>query len=390
MRILLVAHAFPPTIGGVETHLWDVAQTLSARGHQIACLVGGAPSSEHIAAPGAPIHVIRHPALQAMHLVGARAGLAAHEPAPALERALHEAVAPVIAAFRPTLIHMHNAHHFAPELAQIVLENAGDTPTINSVHDRVGEHLYPAVLQEDWAAVLYASAYLRDHLPSRRRMVVRHLSVDLEIFRPDGAPDPRLAALPRPILFHPARLLRWKGIATGLEAFIALRAHFPAASLVLCDSTLTVDDQGEIAAFRRELESRAAAAGVAHAVHFLHFSRAQMPAAYRAADLVWYPTTDEEPLGLVPLEAMACFTRLVVSRSGGMVETVTDGQTGLIVPRGDAPALAIAARRLLEDDNLSQRLRGAGRNWVQRCAASAYTDDLEALYAAAIMEHADG
>src|SRR6202035_3810276 len=56
-----------------------------------------------------------------------------------------------------------------------------------------------------------------------------------------------------------------------------------------------------------------------------------------------------EPLGIVNLEAMACATAVVGSRTGGIPEVVAEGETGLLVPPGNPEALADALNALLSD-----------------------------------------
>jgi len=390
MRILHIAHAYPPTVGGVETHLWDITHGLTRRGRQVACLVGGDPETLCVHAPdGGKIAVRRTPALSVGSLVDRRRGRPPDFIDPKLLLEQEAILTQTLDDFAPDIVHMHNAHHFAPELAMATLARAAPIPVLNSVHDRVGEHLYPAVLGLDWSRVIYASRYLAETLPTPRPATTLHLGIDLGLFCAEGEGDERLLALERPVIFHPARLLRWKGVLVGVEAFGQLRRALGRGSLVLCESTRTVENQMEMAAFEVEVRSLAAREGVASHLHLLPFGRAQMPAAYRASDLVWYPTIDEEPLGLAPPEAMACGAPLVVSRSGGMLETVSDGQTGLIVPRHDAAALAEAAHRLLSQEGAA--LRGAlvdrARREAVRFSGEKYLDVLEQLYDAELRAH---
>src|SRR5581483_5398797 len=72
-----------------------------------------------------------------------------------------------------------------------------------------------------------------------------------------------------------------------------------------------------------------------------------------------------EPFGLINLEAMACETAVVASRVGGIPEVVVDGETGVLVEPGDAPALAAALRALLDDPDRAARLGRAGRARVE-------------------------
>jgi glycosyltransferase involved in cell wall biosynthesis len=288
----------------------------------------------------------------------------------------------VVDDFRPDVLHLHNGHHFGPELARACLDTGAGT-MVNGVHDRVGERLCPDVLDWSWDLVVYASDYLRVALPSRRRAAVRWLGIDTTAFSPDGPVDDRLASLPRPVVFHPARLLRWKGVECGLRAFARMRQVIGGGTLVLCASEDIADDPDDVAAFRTELTSLAERLGVAAAVRFLSFDRRRIADAYRVADLIWYPTIEEEPLGLVPPEAMATGTPVVVTRSGGMVETVLDGVTGLAVDKGDEVGLAAAAVRVLTDPALRARLVAGGRERSVLFDNDRYVDWLVDAYAAA-------
>ena len=69
-----------------------------------------------------------------------------------------------------------------------------------------------------------------------------------------------------------------------------------------------------------------------------------------------------EPLGIVNLEAMACGTAVVGSRTGGIPEVVAEGETGLLVPPGEPEALAVALNALLGDPD---RARGDGTGGPQ-------------------------
>jgi len=68
-----------------------------------------------------------------------------------------------------------------------------------------------------------------------------------------------------------------------------------------------------------------------------------------------------EPLGIVNLEAMACGTAVVGSRTGGIPEVVADGETGLLVPAGEPEPLAAALNTLLSDPDRAAAMGQAGR-----------------------------
>jgi glycosyltransferase involved in cell wall biosynthesis len=80
-----------------------------------------------------------------------------------------------------------------------------------------------------------------------------------------------------------------------------------------------------------------------------------------ACDVVVHASVLAEPFGRVVVEAMLASRPVVATRTGGVPEVVTDGETGLLVPPGDVQALRHALERLLADSGLRERLGRAGR-----------------------------
>src|SRR5690606_15088111 len=93
--------------------------------------------------------------------------------------------------------------------------------------------------------------------------------------------------------------------------------------------------------------------------------REAVPALLRSADLAacvpWY-----EPFGIVPLEAQACGTPVVGSRVGGLLDSVADGRTGVLVPPRDPAAVAAAVQALLDDPARLAAMGVAGAERVRR------------------------
>lgn len=101
---------------------------------------------------------------------------------------------------------------------------------------------------------------------------------------------------------------------------------------------------------------------VAAKVSFLdQVPHAELASRYADADVFVFPPLSPEGFGLPPVEAMAAGTPVVATCSGGIVETVRDGETGILVAKNDAPALAQAILQLLEDDALRERMGRAAR-----------------------------
>ena len=92
--------------------------------------------------------------------------------------------------------------------------------------------------------------------------------------------------------------------------------------------------------------------------------RDDVPAVMNALDVFVLPSQDE-PFGLVVIEAMAAARPIVATETGGVPEIVTDGQEALLVPAGDAEAMAAAIARLLSDAELADRLSRAAEERVR-------------------------
>lgn len=152
----------------------------------------------------------------------------------------------------------------------------------------------------------------------------------------------------RPLVLTPARLNAQKGHDALLEAI----AEVPEALFLLAG------DGPE----RGRLEARAAELGVADRVRFLG-RREDVPQLLAACDVFALPSLYEGS-SLAVLEAMAAGIPIVSSAIGGTEELIENGQSGLLVPPGDAPALAAALRKLLGDPKLREDFAARARERV--------------------------
>jgi glycosyltransferase involved in cell wall biosynthesis len=95
--------------------------------------------------------------------------------------------------------------------------------------------------------------------------------------------------------------------------------------------------------------------------------REELLARYAAADVFAFPSLWDEGYGLPPVEAMAAGVPVVASRSGAVVETVVDGETGFLVEKNDPASLAAAIARLLDDDGLRSTMGARARQRALDC-----------------------
>lgn len=76
---------------------------------------------------------------------------------------------------------------------------------------------------------------------------------------------------------------------------------------------------------------------------------------------IFLNTTNADNAPVSVTEAMACGLCVVSTNVGGLPDLVTDGEDGLLVPRGDAAAMASAVERILDDPELAARLSSGAR-----------------------------
>ena len=158
------------------------------------------------------------------------------------------------------------------------------------------------------------------------------------------------------MIFACRQLFPRKGIRFLLEAAAQLKKKFPDLKVVLAGDGFE----------RPQLARLAADLGIGEDVTFLGWvANADLPPYYRAAALSVIPSL-EEGFGIPAAEAMGCEVAVVASDAGGLPEVVEHGVTGLVVPRGDAGALAHAIGSLLADPERRRAMGLAGRERALR------------------------
>jgi glycosyltransferase involved in cell wall biosynthesis len=149
------------------------------------------------------------------------------------------------------------------------------------------------------------------------------------------------------------RLSPEKGHAVLLRAFRKVISRHPLARLAL------IGDGEE----RERLQHLAAELRIGNLVRFLGL-RADVPEVLAACDLFTLPSI-QEGFPMVILEALAAGKAVIASEVGAIPDVIRHGATGMLVPPGDADALADALCLLIEDEGARQRLGQSGRELVR-------------------------
>lgn len=273
-----------------------------------------------------------------------------------LPRLIHQ-----LRALRPTVVHAHLTTPFACRFVLIAAALARVPAVVATAHLLIRESSVDRSARQRllvWAVDRYiavskhVASTLRDGLgvPSSK---IRTVSNGVQLARFDRLTPNRLrhhltGGADVPVALTVARLHPQK----GLEFLLDAARQVP-------DVVFLVAGDGPQ---RAALEQEACALGLGARVRFLGF-RSDIPELLANCDLVVLPSL-YEGLPVSVLEAMAAGKPVVATSVDGTDEVVEDGRTGLLVPPGDARALAAAIRRLIDDDALARRLGAASRAHV--------------------------
>ena len=246
---------------------------------------------------------------------------------------------------------------------------AGQRPLVVTAH---GTYV-PQTARRRLVGALYRQAYRRAHLIAVSEFTAQQVRAAL----PDSVPavirngvhvarfqQPAPApAKHGPTILATGGVKARKGTHLLVEALARVGERVPDAQLVVTGIQLEPD-------YLARVQEQARALGLANCVHLLgQVSEEELRGWYQHADVFAVPslTVGEkfEGFGLVFLEASACGLPVIGTTGSGVAEAVLDGETGLLIPQNDVPALADAIIRVLTDDALRGRLGAAGRAYAQ-------------------------
>lgn len=218
--------------------------------------------------------------------------------------------------------------------------------------------LYRLALGHPNSRVIFQNASDRDLLKSlgavreAQVVMIRGAGVDLKEYR--AVPEP---PAPPVVVTMVARLLRDKGVQEFVQAARLLRERGLPVMMQLVGGVDAGNPAsatlGDVEAWQRE--------GCVHALG----ERSDVAALYAASHIAVLPSYREGlPKSLI--EAAACARAVVTTDVPGCRDAIEPGETGLLVPVRDAPALADAIARLAEDPVLRQSMGTAGRALAER------------------------
>lgn len=370
----MLSWEYPPVmVGGLGRHVYSLATMLARAGHDITVVTRhapGAPVEEQLdgvrvlrAPEDPPLFPLSTPTLLAWTMAFnhglTRAGL----------RATRTAEFDVI-----------HAHDWLVAQAAITLKEQLGLPLVATIHStEIGRHM--GWLPGEMSKRIHSVERWLGHEASRvvlcsdymRREVGHLLGIDKDRIDvvPNGV-DPHLwhaepaaaqAARRRycstgPLIGYAGRLVYEKGVQTMLHALPELRRRHPGLRLVVAGDGPHRDHLVDLAG-RLDLQP---------AVTFAGFLGDSLPAMMAATDVMVVPSI-YEPFGMIALEAAATGTPIAAAATGGLVEIVETGLTGVTFPPDSPGALADAVSLLIGEPDKA-RLMAAN---AKRAVATQYS-----------------
>ena len=342
MRLALVTEYYYPHLGGVCEHVHHFAREARAVGHHVDII------TSHIADSGAPPpNVIRIGRSVPWFINGSQSRITVGRHLRArMRRALRDG--------GYDLVHVHSP--LTPVLPMLAVEES-TVPVVGTFHTYFERSLGYRLFRRRFQRLLDRLAAAIAVSPSTVVALARYFDanwriipngVDTALFRPGAAlPRPDGMASDVPVILFLGRFDPRNGLSTLIEAFRRVKGRGHRAQLVV------VGDGPLRSIYRRQARNDP---DIVFAGPVLH----GRPAFYTHSAIYACPTT-KASFGITLLEAMASEVPIVCSDILGFRDVVQHGREALMVPRGDADALANAISRLLDDPGACDRLARTGR-----------------------------
>lgn len=346
MHILMISNEFPPSIGGVQTHVFELSRSLVSLGHTVEVVTRkkSDQTAVHEILEGVKVHRLPLPKSHWLYDL-------------VLSRALKEKVRNQ----KVDLIHVHGTRplNACRGLSVPVIFTNHTSSFLKRL--RKGKRVRQKMARQ-LGTVDYVIAPSHDRAQATQQagftgpLIELTNGVDLDRFSPGKSVYRENLRLPDSafVVLFSGRLHPIKGIKYLAEALEQL--NLPELHLLVAGSGTEKDI----------LESAFHRMNRADQLHFLgSVPNAEIPNVYRAANLLVLPSI-EEATSISGLEAMACGLPILGSDVGGIPTIVDDGLTGKLVPKGDSGSLAEELQELVKHPDNCQRMGCEGRRKAEK------------------------
>jgi len=355
MKIVLVSDWYYPKIGGVASHMHNLALKLKERGHEVAIVTNNWKTGKESELAEKGIDLIKIPGVISPVLdINLSYGLKSSEE-------LNEFLCDF------DVIHSH--HAFTPLALKAAkagrIMNKATLLTTHSISFAHDSRLWEAL---GLTISLFMSYLKYPHriiaVSKAARAFVEHFTDAPVSIIPNGVDDKRFTPLRNKeelkselgiegkVVLYVSRMAYRKGPHVLLNAFSKIEG-----------ATLVMVGNGEMLPF---LKLQAKFLGIDDKVVFMGYVEDnKLPELFGIADVFVLPSVTAEAFGIVVLEAMAAGVPVVATSVGGIPEIVKENEAGLLVPPGNELVLRDAIQKLLADQELREWYGSNGRRAVE-------------------------
>ena len=385
MRILVVSNLYPPHyIGGYELGCQQVVEALKQQGHQVKVLT----SSYGVEKPASDGETYRWLEIETPWL--GQKPKNTHLAVIQKERVNQAAFNRLCRDFKPDIIYIWNAAYISLSVA--FLARQMNIPVFYYISDmwlahwendtwfgwcakkspRAAKRAFAAVLKLALNAtgiktvqgslnlnhVQFTSLFIKEKTAEAGKSVadsqVVHWGVDVNRYSSGKESHP-----PRRLLYV-GQTREHKGIYTAVEAFKTLKERNENLRL-----TLTVAGGSAVREEDAALQRHVASLDLENDIVFTGLiPRAEIIPLYQTHDILIFPSMFEEPFSITLLEGLSSGLAVVGTTTGGSREILQNGVNSLTFPAGNVCACADQLQRLLDDQELYEKVRRNGRQTV--------------------------
>ncbi|MDQ2903850.1 MAG: glycosyltransferase family 4 protein [Chloroflexota bacterium] len=400
MRILMLAQFYPPIIGGEERHVRNLSIELAARGHHVAvATLWHEGLAEVEVEQGVHIYRVRGSMQRIARLFSEKGRQ--HAP-PFLDPEVLWALRDIIKRERPMIIHAHNwiVHSFLPlkawskaklvvtlhdyslvcAIKRLMYQNMvctgprpskclacasahygrakGSATTLGTAFSRALEQTAVDMFLPVSQAVAEGTQLAKHRLAYR--VIPNFVPDTLET--EDDATHPLLEQLPQEnYLLFVGDIVRDKGVEVLFEAYSEMHNALPLVLIGRPGERLSIDTPQ-------------------NTVNLRSWPHEAVMGAWRRCTIGLVPSIWPDPCPTVAMEAMTMGRPVIASRIGGLVDIISDAQTGLLVAPGDPRALRAAIQCLLDDPARREHMGCMAKHRVAEFQARTVVPRIEQVY----------
>ncbi|PAU95672.1 glycoside hydrolase [Aliifodinibius salipaludis] len=361
MNLLFITQDFPPKTGGIETYSFELAKRFQNRVDKFGVV---APSHPHASGTDSemPFEVVRVPIKDSLLPVAAPITLLSLIGNRLIDTVLHAqwqtAIASVITR---KLIGYPKKIYVSAHARELLIEPfAGQGGFLSKQLHALRRKLLSQI-DGFFPVSRYTAKLLEKEGVRKDNIRVVENGTNPLFFTPKNANAlaKKLEVENKKIIFSVCRLVPRKGMDVVLKALKEIVQQDPNVIYLLGGSG---PDASRLKALCNNL-------GLKDHVKFLgRIAEQELPYYYSLADVFVMPAKNNPPdvegFGIVFLEANACGTPVIGSKTGGIPDAIVDGETGLLVDENNIEELKIAISKLITNTDLAHKMGEAGRKRI--------------------------